>query len=131
AGKLNSAQKNDSSSWLPNNAGSTKVVDLSKKFTPSETFPAVVVYDRGGSAVTAADQAKAQADAKKFAQVKRVLDDQIVQMQPLGSPAVLQTIVPIKVGHNGWNDIAPAVKQIRADAKSGAGGLHVHVTGPS
>ncbi|MFL6072259.1 MAG: MMPL family transporter [Mycobacteriales bacterium] len=131
AGKLNSAQKNDSSSWLPNNAESTKVVDLAKKFTPSETFPAVVVYDRGSGDVTAADQAKARADVKKFAGVKGVLDDQIIQVPPQGHPAVLQTIVPIKVGKNGWNDLAPAVKKIRADAKSGNDGMTVHVTGPS
>jgi RND superfamily putative drug exporter len=131
AGKLNSAQKNDSSAWLPKNAESTKVVDLAKKFTPSETFPAVVVYDRGGGDVTAADQAKARADATKFAGVKRVLGDQIIQVPPQGSPAVLQTIVPIKVGKNGWNDLGPAVKKIRADAKSGTNGLRVHVTGPS
>src|SRR4051812_48178023 len=131
AGKLNSAQKNDSSAWLPKNAESTKVVDLAKKFTPSETFPAVVVYDRGSGGVTAADEAKARADAKKFAGVKRVLGDQIIQVPPQGNPAVLQTIVPIKVGKNGWNDLGPAVKKIRADAKSDTNGLRVHVTGPS
>src|SRR5689334_25108435 len=101
AGKLNSAQKNDSSAWLPKNAESTKVVDLAKKFTPSDTFPAVVVYDRGGQGVTPADQAKAAADVKKFEQIHRVLDDQIVQLPPQGNPAVLQTLVPIKVGKNG------------------------------
>src|SRR3954463_3248687 len=90
AGKLNSAQKNDSSAWLPKNAESTKVVDLAKKFTPSDTFPAVVVYDRGSGGVTAADQAKARADAKKFAGIKRVLDDQIIQVPPQGNPGVLQ-----------------------------------------
>src|SRR6266511_3078545 len=54
SGKLNSAQKNDASSWLPKNAESTQVVDLAKKFTPSDVFPALVVYERSGGPVTAA-----------------------------------------------------------------------------
>src|SRR6266536_3812600 len=71
AGKLNSAQKNDASAWLPKNAESTQVVDLAKRFTPSDTFPAVVVYERTG-AVTAADRAKVAADARRFADVDHV-----------------------------------------------------------
>ena len=34
AGKLNSAQQNDASSWLPQNAESTQVVELAKQFAP-------------------------------------------------------------------------------------------------
>ena len=56
ADKLNSAQKNDASAWLPKNAESTQVVDLAKRFVPSDTFPAVVVYERAGA--HAADRAK-------------------------------------------------------------------------
>ena len=55
AGKLNSAQQNDSSAWLPKNAESTQVVELSKKFAPSDVFPALVVYERADGPVTAAD----------------------------------------------------------------------------
>jgi putative drug exporter of the RND superfamily len=58
AGKLNSAQRNDSSAWLPKNAESTQVVDLAKQFVPSDVFPALVVYERPDGPVTAADQAK-------------------------------------------------------------------------
>ena len=43
AGKLNSAQQNDSSAWLPQNAESTQVVELAKQFSPSDVFPALVV----------------------------------------------------------------------------------------
>jgi hypothetical protein len=56
--KLNSAQQNDSSAWLPNNAESTQVVELAKQFTPSDVFPALVVYERPDGPVTAADQAR-------------------------------------------------------------------------
>src|ERR671929_259514 len=64
AGKLNSAQQNDSSAWLPKNAESTQVVELSKRFAPSDIFPALVVYERSGGAITPADQAKAAADVR-------------------------------------------------------------------
>src|SRR5215207_10551896 len=67
AGKLNSAQQNDSSAWLPHNAESTQVVELAKRFTPSDVFPALVVYERPGGPVTPADRAKAAADAKRLA----------------------------------------------------------------
>src|SRR5512132_4471549 len=62
AGKLNSAQKNDASSWLPKNAESTQVVELAKRFSPSDIFPALVVYERSDGAITPADRAKAAAD---------------------------------------------------------------------
>src|SRR6266498_5798758 len=71
AGKLNSAQQNDASAWLPNNAESTKVVELAKRFVPSDTLPAVVVYELPGP-ITGADQAKAAADAGRFAGLAHV-----------------------------------------------------------
>src|SRR6266536_2527853 len=69
--KLSSAEKNDASSWLPKNAESTQVVELAKRFTPSDVFPAVLVYERAGE-VTAADQARATADARRFAGLNHV-----------------------------------------------------------
>jgi RND superfamily putative drug exporter len=44
AGKLNNAQKNDASQWLPKNAESTKVLNQAKAFVPSDVVPALVVY---------------------------------------------------------------------------------------
>ena len=67
AGKLNSAQQNDASAWLPQNAESTQVVELAKRFTPSDIFPALVVYERADGPMTPADQAKVAADVQRFA----------------------------------------------------------------
>ncbi|MFL6186466.1 MAG: hypothetical protein ACJ745_16950, partial [Actinomycetes bacterium] len=72
AGKLNSAQQNDSSAWLPHNAESTQVVELAKRFAPSDIFPALVVYERPDGAITEADRAKVAADARRFAGVQDV-----------------------------------------------------------
>ncbi len=129
AGKLDSAQKNDASSWLPKNAESTQVVELAKRFTPSDTFPAVVVYERPG-AVTPADQARAAADIRRFAGVDHV-SGRVVGPVPARDGRALEVVVPIKVGAQGWNELRPVVKQIRAITGTGGGGLGVYVTGPA
>ncbi len=129
ASKLNSAQKNDASAWLPKNAESTQVVELSKPFTPSDTFPAVVVYESAG-AITPADQAKVVADTKRFPGVENVTD-QIIGPIPAKDGKALQVIVPIKVGDTGWETLPSVVDGIRGIATADTGGLTVYVTGPA
>ncbi|HZD69671.1 MAG TPA: MMPL family transporter [Actinomycetes bacterium] len=129
SGKLNSAQKNDASAWLPKNAESTQVVELAKRFTPSDVFPAVVVYERPG-AITPSDQTKVVADIKRFPGVKSVTG-QILGPIPSKDGHALQVLVPIKVGDQGWNELGSVVDGIRSIARSDAAGLSVYVTGPA
>jgi RND superfamily putative drug exporter len=129
AGKLNSAQKNDASSWLPKNAESTQVVNLASKFTPSDIFPAVVVYERAGG-VTTADRAKVAADTKRFATVKTV-EGQVVGPIPSNDGRAFEVIVPIKVGNTGWETLPLVVNDLRSVARTNAGGLNFYVTGPA
>src|SRR6266511_837868 len=131
AGKLNSAQQNDSSAWLPNNAESTQVVDLAKQFTPSDVFPALVVYERADG-VTQADQAKVAADVQRFAGVSDV-SGKVLGPIPSEDGKALQAVIPLKVEEegNGWEKLAPTVDQIRSIARTDAGGLQVYVTGPA
>ena len=132
AGKLNSAQQNDSSAWLPHNAESTQVVELAKQFSPSDIFPALVVYERTGGTITPADQAKVAADVKRFAGVQDVTG-KILGPIPAKDGRALQVIVPIRVAEegNGWEELAPRIEEMRAIAKADAGGLGVYVTGPA
>jgi putative drug exporter of the RND superfamily len=132
AGKLNSAQKNDSSAWLPKNAESTQVVELAKKFSPSDIFPALVVYERQGGPVTAADRAKAAADVRRFAAVPDVTG-KVLGPIPARDGHALQVVVPIKVAEkgNGWEQLGPRIKELRSIARADAGGLGVYVTGPA
>jgi RND superfamily putative drug exporter len=132
AGKLNSAQQNDSSAWLPNNAESTQVVDLAKRFSPSDVFPALVVYERTDGTVTAADQAKVAADVKRFAGVQDVTG-KVIGPIPAKDGRALQVVVPIKVAEegNGWEELAPRIEEMRSIARADAGGLGVYVTGPA
>src|SRR4030095_10666451 len=132
AGTLNSAQQHDSSAWLPKNAESTQVVELAKRFAPSDVFPALVVYERPDGPITPADRAKAAADVQRFAGVKDVTG-KVLGPIPSHDGRALQVVVPMKIAAegNGWEELTPRVKELRAIAKADAGGLGVYVTGPA
>ena len=86
------AEKNEASAWLPANAESTKVLDLQSHFQSPNIFPAVVVYDRA-SGLTAADRAKAAADARSFAGLHGVGAGQVTGPIPSADGKAIQTIV--------------------------------------
>jgi RND superfamily putative drug exporter len=96
AGKLNSAQQNDASSWLPHNAESTQVVELAKRFAPADIFPALVVYERPDGPITPADQAKAAADARRFATIQDVTG-KVIGPVPASDGRALQVVC-----RSGW-----------------------------
>jgi putative drug exporter of the RND superfamily len=114
AGKLKGAEKNDASASLPRNAESTRVVDLAKRFIPSDTVPALVVYERAG-AVSAADRARVADDVRRFTGIDN-LGGAVVGPILAKDGAALQVVVPIKVGGKGSDAIDPAVERIRAIA---------------
>jgi RND superfamily putative drug exporter len=129
AGKLTSAEKNDAQNWLPASAESTQVLQLQSQAQSADIIPAVVVYDRP-SGITAADQAKAAADAEAFAKVSGVVDAQIAGPQVARDGQAIQTIVPVDTGKDGWDKAATAADELRAIAHGDGHGLAVHVTGP-
>ncbi len=127
--KLMGAEKNDASAWLPANAESTQVLDLQSHFQSPNIFPAVVVYDRA-SGLTAADRAKAAADARSFAGLHGVGAGQVTGPIPSADGKAIQTIVSVNLGTQGWNGAATAAGSIRAITLSDADGLASHITGP-
>jgi len=129
AGKLTNAEKNDASAWLPAKAESTKVVNLQAGFQPPNLFTGVVVYSRP-SGLTAADRAKAAADARRFAGVHGAVPSQIVGPVVARDGNAIETIVPVNLGQQGWNGASAAAGSLRSIAQSGAGGLAVHIAGP-
>jgi putative drug exporter of the RND superfamily len=130
AGKLTSAEKNDAQNWLPASAESTQVLHQQAKARSADIISAVVVYDRP-SGITAADRAKAAADAQEFTKVSGVVDTQVAGPQAARDGQALQTIVPVDTGKDGWDKAAAAADQLRAIAHDGSsGGLSVQVTGP-
>ncbi len=133
AGKLNdqgahSVQKNDMSAWLPPDAEATKVLKQAAKFQPSNTMPAIVIYDRGGAPVTDADVAKATADIAFFKTVPNV-DPAIQGPIKAKDGQALETLISINLGHQGWGAATKAVDKMIDRATANAGGLSVHVTG--
>jgi len=129
AGKLSGVEQNDNSAWLPGSAEATKVADLQKQFSPDDIALAVIVYERAAG-VTAADQAKAAADAKAVAAVPGI-SGQVIGPLPSQDKAALQVFAPIKVDAAGWSKVAGAVDQIKGITGTGSGGLAVYLTGPA
>src|SRR5499426_4278620 len=100
--KLTGAEKNDAKTWLPANAESTKVLDVQSRFQSPNIFPAVIVYERA-SGLTAADRAKAAADARSFAGLHGVGPGQVVGPVLSADGKAMQTIVSVNLGKQGWN----------------------------
>ncbi|HMH89452.1 MAG TPA: MMPL family transporter, partial [Streptosporangiaceae bacterium] len=129
SGKLTGVEKNDAQSWLPSAAESTQALALRSKVVSPNVFPAVVVYDRPGG-LTAADKAKAAADARRFAGVAGVVQGQVTGPFVAHDGKAIETIVPVNLGHEGWNNAGAAADSLRNIAVSGSQGLTVHIAGP-
>ncbi|MFC4908230.1 MMPL family transporter [Actinomadura gamaensis] len=123
SGRLKDVQKDDTASWLPAGAQSTRVAKLDERFRAGEPVTAVVVYERTAG-VTPADVAKARADAAAFARLPGAGTAQGPFVSKDGR--ALRTLVPI-----AKDDAAKAVASARDIAGRGAAGLETHVTGPA
>jgi putative drug exporter of the RND superfamily len=124
AGRLQGAEKNDAAAWLPASAESTQVVKLEERFRPSDIALAVVVYERPAG-ITAADEAKAKADAVGFQRLPGVVDP-VQGPFPAKDGKALQTLVPV-TGEKVIDFTDPARDMVRR----GPPGLAAHVTGPA
>ena len=129
SGKLTGVEKNDAQSWLPPKAESTQVLALRSKVVSPNVYPAVVVYDRPGG-LTAADKAKAAADARRFAGVAGVVQGQVAGPFVARDGQAIETVVPVNLGHNGWNGAGTAADALRSIAASGSAGMTIHIAGP-
>ncbi len=127
AGKLQGAERNDASSYLPASAESTQELNLQATFTSPNLNPAVVVYTRP-SGITAADFRKAQADARRFAALPAV-HGRVTGPIPSRDRQALETIVGADLGYNA--NISGFISGVNATASAGDPGLAVHITGPA
>jgi RND superfamily putative drug exporter len=127
AAKLTDVQQNDAISWLPGEAESTKALQQQEQFQSSDTIPAVVVYERTDG-LTEDDLAKAAADAQEFAAFDN-LDGKVQGPFPSADNQVLQTVVPLDLGSEGWDRAPDFADDIRAIAEAD-GDITVHISGP-
>src|SRR5262249_58583821 len=111
--KIKGAEKNDTTQWVPAGAESTKVLDALARFQSPDVSTAIVVYDRA-SGVTAADRAKAAADARRFATLHGVVPGQVVGPIPAADGKAIQTIVPVNLGQKGSGNPGTAAASLRA-----------------
>ena len=127
--RLTGAEKNDAKAWLPANAESTRVLDVQARFQSPNVYTAVVVYQRG-SGLTAADRAKAAADARDFARLAMVGPGQVAGPIPSADGKAAETILQVNTGAGGWSNAGKAADSIRAITRAHAGGLASYLTGP-
>ncbi len=130
AGRFESVQKNENSSFLPGSAESVKALDAIKRFPSGELTPAVVVVRRAHG-LTAADRAEVKALAGTLTR-KRIPG--VLRVQPAwvskdSSTALL--VAPIRA--RGDSDLlVDSTKKIRRQAHHLRGsGLAAEVTGPA
>jgi RND superfamily putative drug exporter len=129
SGKLTGAEKNDASSWLPPKAESTQVLNLRSTVVSPNVYPAVIVYDRP-SGVTAADKAKAKADAAKLESLPGVVHGTVSGPFPSADGKAISTIASVDLGSKGWSGAGTIADSLRGVATAGASGMSVHITGP-
>jgi RND superfamily putative drug exporter len=139
--KLIDVQNNEASSWLPESAESTEVLDeLSETVDPND-IPTLVVYNRS-SGLTDEDLATMDEHAQEMAKIDGVTDDGALspnaaiaaQQQGAPSPQLLSDdrqvayiYLTFNFGENGWNDIPEAADEIREIAD--IDGVTIHLAG--
>jgi putative drug exporter of the RND superfamily len=126
AGKLQGAEKNDASAYLPASAESTQELNLQSRFVSKNLNPAVVIYERR-SGLTAADLRKAAADARAFAALPG--SGQVIGPVPAKDHQAIETVIEAHLGYS--NAISTYVDSLRRIAGSGDPGLSAHVAGPA
>ena len=127
--KYADAEQNESSSFLPGDAESTKALQAVEDIQGGETAAAVVVYRRDGG-LTAADREVMAEDRSNFnADLPR---DTAPLSEPIPSEDGTSAIMSAVITGDGESDtILDPVDQLREEASDPGGGLQVKVTGPA
>jgi RND superfamily putative drug exporter len=127
AGKLQGAEKNDASAYLPSSAESTQELNEQALFQSKNLNPALVLYVRGGG-VTTADMNKAKADARYFASLPQV-KGRVAPPAVSKDGKAIETVVGADLGFN--SDVSGFVSTVKTAAANGGQGLSVYVGGPA
>ncbi|HEY6935111.1 MAG TPA: MMPL family transporter [Marmoricola sp.] len=123
--KLSDVQSNEASSWLPQNAESTRALDKLTAFQDPKALPTVVAYHRP-SGLTPRDLATMKAQVADFQRLPGVTG-RVIGPVPARDGTVAETVVTYDFGKNGWNRMPAAVTKLRSAAA--IPGVTVYVTG--
>ena len=133
AGGFEKAQKNDSASFLPENAESVKALKAIQKLPGGERAPAIVVYRRA-SGLTAEDRAAIARDRTEVnAKLRAKVPDESFPLSPPrfsqdGKAALLATSFAATGDNQALID---GTRILRDSTTPSGGGLEVAVTGPA
>jgi RND superfamily putative drug exporter len=137
--KLTSVQNNEASSWLPESAESTRVLDELSESVDPDDIPTLVVYHRDGG-LSAEDLATMEADGQEIAIIDGVTDAGVLTPAAAEAAAAQGAPVPTLVsddgevaylylvlnfGSDGWNAIPDAADEIRDIAELDGGEVHL------
>ncbi|MEA2137438.1 MAG: putative drug exporter of the superfamily [Solirubrobacteraceae bacterium] len=129
--KFSDAEKNESTSFLPGDAESTKALAVTKRLEGGELAPIVVVYHRDGG-LTAADRRTITRDRKVLN--RKVRSKQLRATSTFGKPTFSPerdaALVVAQIKSDGEADtILDPVDAVRERMKLHHGGLEIKVTG--
>ena len=134
-GKFSDAERNDSSSYLPGDAESTRALEATKRLTHGEQAAVVVVYRRDGG-LTAADRLRIARDLNRlnrlrYPQLQRLRDGRVFHRAAVSRDGTA-ALVTGNITSDGESDtIADPVADVRDIVGKGGDGLEVRVTGPA
>ena len=137
--KFMDAEKNDSASFLPGEAESTKALAVTKKLNKGDVAPSVVVYRRSGG-LTPQDRQRIGRDVTELNRATRAFKN----TTPFGNPQNPRSAEPVLSpdgttalignlvkGTGEGKDIIDPVKRYRKIVSGDEGGLSVKVAGPA
>jgi len=138
--KFTDAEQNESTSFLPGDAESTRALAVTERLQGGEVAPTIVVYRREGG-LTQADRAKIAEDVQRLNQATREFEN----TTPFGNPGDPRSPTPYQLSEDGTT--ALVANQLRGTGESDGildpinayrdlvsdpgGGLEVKVTGPA
>jgi RND superfamily putative drug exporter len=135
-GKYSDAENNESTSFLPGDAESTKVLGISEELQGGEQAPIVVVYRREGG-LSGEDQARIAADREELnAAIEQNAGDVYRAVSPFAEPRPSEAsdaalLVGNVTGDGEGDTILDPIDDIRDRVSDPGGGLEVKVTGPA
>ena len=138
--KFSDAEENESTSFLPGDAESTKALEITERLNRGEVAPTVVVYRREGG-LSRADRAKIAADVGRLNGATRKYEN----TTPFGNPENPRARTPFQVSRDGTTalvanqikgtgdgeDIIDPVEDYRELVSDPGGGLQAKVAGPA
>ena len=130
-GKYSDAENNESTSFLPSDAESTRALTITEELQGGEQAAAVVIYRREGG-LTEADQQKIAADRAELNQAM----EKYPQVDPFGEPQPspegdAALLIATITGDGESETILDPVDEMRELVSDPGGGLEVKVTGPA